>query len=475
MTRVLSFAAMSIIPALLVVPPAQTGHVTGTVTYRERVALTPSAVVEVWLEDVSRPGAPARVVATTRIVRPGQVPVSFDLTYGLSQIDPRHRYAVRARIVDGAAAFATTATALVITQGHGDSVDLVLVRVPASVTPRPPGPAASAAPAKPAEPVPNPFTNLPATFTGTLPCADCPGIRYHLNLFGDDAFFLRMTYADRPGPPVDEMGSWVLSSDRRVLVLKSSREAPELFGVKDTRTLRKLDAAGQEIASTAPYELRRAAAYEPLDVHRVMRGVYVEEPTGGQFTECSTGHRWPVIPQDAHRDLEARYQQARRSAGEPLLVELDGRVAVRPRGEGPGSEAVLAVLRVVNVFPKDVCGLRFSSSPLEGTRWRLTRLGERELVPTPGQRSEPFVMFEPSPARMAGSSGCNQYAGRYEVAGDAITITSAGTMMACAPGDVDTAFAAVLREARRFRIVAQSLELFDESGRRLARFEAPAD
>ena len=37
----------------------------------------------------------------------------------------------------------------------------------------------------------------PATFTGNLPCADCPGIRYHLNLFADHVFFLRMTYQEQ--------------------------------------------------------------------------------------------------------------------------------------------------------------------------------------------------------------------------------------------------------------------------------------
>jgi len=93
----------------------------------------------------------------------------------------------------------------------------------------------------------------------------------------------------------------------------------------------------------------------------------------------------------------------------------------------------------------------------------------------PGQRTEPFVMFEPGPARMAGSSGCNQYAGSYEISVDTLTVASAGTMMACPAGDVDSAFAAVLRDVRSYRIIAQVLELFDDSGRRLARFDAPHD
>src|SRR4030095_7753692 len=36
--------------------PRQTAQVTGTITYRERVALSPSTVVDVRLDDVTRPG-----------------------------------------------------------------------------------------------------------------------------------------------------------------------------------------------------------------------------------------------------------------------------------------------------------------------------------------------------------------------------------------------------------------------------------
>src|SRR5689334_17305946 len=79
---------------------AQTARVTGTVTYRERVALAPDAVVEVSIEDVSRAGAEAAVLATTRIERAGQVPIDFSVTYDPARVEANHRYAVRARILE---------------------------------------------------------------------------------------------------------------------------------------------------------------------------------------------------------------------------------------------------------------------------------------------------------------------------------------------------------------------------------------
>jgi putative lipoprotein len=79
---------------------AQGARVSGTVTYRERVALTPRAAVEITLEDVSRADAAANVIARLRLESPGQPPIAFELPYDASRIDPRRRYAVRAQIFE---------------------------------------------------------------------------------------------------------------------------------------------------------------------------------------------------------------------------------------------------------------------------------------------------------------------------------------------------------------------------------------
>ena len=95
------------IPPLAVVEPtpqptvAASGVVTGTVTYRERVALTPDAVVEVALLDVSRAGAPSVTIGEQMIENPGQVPIAFEIEYDPADIDPRFSYAVRAVIKEG--------------------------------------------------------------------------------------------------------------------------------------------------------------------------------------------------------------------------------------------------------------------------------------------------------------------------------------------------------------------------------------
>jgi putative lipoprotein len=83
-------------------------EIKGTATYLERVALPPGAVFEATLEDVSRAGTKAEVIGSARIERPGNPPIAFAIPYDRAHIDPKGRYAVRARIVaDGRLLFTT--------------------------------------------------------------------------------------------------------------------------------------------------------------------------------------------------------------------------------------------------------------------------------------------------------------------------------------------------------------------------------
>jgi putative lipoprotein len=106
-------------------------RVSGTVTYRERIALDPAAEVVVQLLDVSRMDAPSTVLAEQRIKANGkQVPFAYELKVDAARIDPRMRYAVSARISRGdQLLFINDTQYSVLTQGGGATADLVLVRV----------------------------------------------------------------------------------------------------------------------------------------------------------------------------------------------------------------------------------------------------------------------------------------------------------------------------------------------------------
>jgi putative lipoprotein len=83
--------------------------ISGEVTYRERMALPPGAVVKVTLEDQSRMDAPATVLTDYTHNVDGAPPYSFRLVYDPSAIDERMRYGLRARIEhDGKLMFTST-------------------------------------------------------------------------------------------------------------------------------------------------------------------------------------------------------------------------------------------------------------------------------------------------------------------------------------------------------------------------------
>ena len=107
-----------------------TASVTGTVSHRERIALTPDAVIEIKLVGISRADAPAITVGEQVIQNPGQVPIAFEIGYNADDIDERFTYAVQARIMEGdRLAFINDTAYHVITRGSPTNVDLVLVVV----------------------------------------------------------------------------------------------------------------------------------------------------------------------------------------------------------------------------------------------------------------------------------------------------------------------------------------------------------
>ena len=106
------------------------GIVTGTVTHRERIALSSQAMVEVKLIDVSRADAPAVTIGEQIIENPGQVPIPFEIQYDPSDIDERFTYAVQVRIMESdRLAFINDTRYPVITRGGPTHVDMVLVKV----------------------------------------------------------------------------------------------------------------------------------------------------------------------------------------------------------------------------------------------------------------------------------------------------------------------------------------------------------
>jgi len=315
---------------------------------------------------------------------------------------------------------------------------------------------------------------LPATFAGTLPCADCPGIRYSLNLWPDGVFHLQREWLERDFRESD-VGRWRKDPARDAVLLYGGREMPLQFSVEGPRTLRQLDVGGQPIESDLPYELTSAGTLERLDLQLPLRGMFTYMADAPRFEECLTGRSYPVAMEGPYIELERAYVAAGKpAAGAPIMAALEAAITERPAMEGDRPIPTVVVRRFIGLFPSQTCERAMSEASLPNTYWRIVKL-EGEPVPVVDNRREPHLILRNSESRYAATVGCNQLIGNYEVAGDRLTFTGgATTLMACPPplDARESRLKTILADTHTWRINGQILEFFDRAGTSIATFEA---
>ena len=319
---------------------------------------------------------------------------------------------------------------------------------------------------------------LPALYEGVLPCADCKGIRYSLDIRHDRVYYLRTTYLGKgagEGDSLYDIGAWSISPDANKLILRGGREAPLMFSIENPETLRQLDTAGNPIDSTLNYEIRRNASYKPLEPRVVMRGVYSYMADAGQFRECLTQVKFPVAQLADNAALERAYSGARNQPGQEVLAQVDGRIALQPPMEGTGLRETLVVERFIAVMPGETCSGAAPSATLENTHWKLVEAAGEPVV-TPADRAEAYFRLDPMGTRVEGFSGCNRFTGTYKVEGRTLRFEQvAMTMMACTDSrNPEQRFSRAINSAAAWKISGNRLELLDAAGAALARFEARA-
>ena len=91
------------------------------------------------------------------------------------------------------------------------------------------------------------------TFSGSLPCADCPGIDETLELKPDGSFTLTDVYRDRPSGTHSIAGSWnAEEKDTRVRLDPNSKgEADRLFAIAGKDALEAIGADGKPLPGPA--------------------------------------------------------------------------------------------------------------------------------------------------------------------------------------------------------------------------------
>jgi putative lipoprotein len=112
--------------------PRDAASVSGTITYRERMALPDTARVELQILDVTNEDAEPTLVAEKLLETPGQVPIAFSIGYDPRAIDANHTYALRAKIrVGDDLWFGSPFDVRVLTAGNPTRAEVMLDRISA--------------------------------------------------------------------------------------------------------------------------------------------------------------------------------------------------------------------------------------------------------------------------------------------------------------------------------------------------------
>lgn len=194
------------------------------------------------------------------------------------------------------------------------------------------------------------------------------------------------------------------------------------------------------------------------------------------FNECRTGETFPIAMEGAYLELERAYLAAVAEPGAPLYVTFEGAVESRPTMDGDGEQPTVVVARFLRAWPDESCKRARVEASLLNTYWRVVRLGDEEVVAAEGHREPHLVLRgDGESPRFSATAGCNQLAGGLLLEGDSIAFgPAAATMMACPPplDDLERALGLALAAVRSWRIVGNTLELFDEAGASVALLQA---
>ncbi|MBB4206852.1 META domain-containing protein [Roseinatronobacter bogoriensis] len=313
---------------------------------------------------------------------------------------------------------------------------------------------------------------LPATFSGTLPCADCPGIEYHLDIWdGQQGYALRRSYLERD-LVIDEVGRWHVDPARNALILEGTGNARSEWQITPNQEIRLLDQEGQPIESDLPYTLV-SGPLAPTDLRLTVTGLMTYFADAALFTECLTGQRFPIAMEEDYLALERAYLAAEIVPGAPLLAHLDAEISMRPQMEG-ADRMTVTVTQFHHITPDAGCPDHRMPAEFENTYWGLTHLQGVEQDQS-NERQEPYLLILEEGTRFGGTIGCNRLMGQVTREGASVEFgPTASTMMAC-PDDLaekEAAFANALSMTRGLDLMDQSLRLLDETGVELARFNA---
>jgi copper homeostasis protein (lipoprotein) len=159
----------------------------------------------------------------------------------------------------------------------------------------------------------------------------------------------------------------------------------------------------------------------------------------------------------------------------PLLATLTARFVKREPEPGVPAREYLLVEQFDRFWPGETCARQaMSKASLTNTYWRPVEIAGKPVT-VADEKREPHVILVPGENTVRGFGGCNRMQGRYEVQekNGLRFIGTATTRMFCQETmEQEGALLQAIEATATYKVLGETLELYDMTGRLLARFES---
>lgn len=292
------------------------------------------------------------------------------------------------------------------------------------------------------------FIDSDMTFEGVLPCADCPGIAYHINLYRDGRFEARQEYLER-GQVQLISGSWLL--EKRTLHLVNQQSTLPVFHFRSNRQLVMTDLAGKPILSSDAYQLNRQDSVKKIDQRQPMLGMYQLRNSQATFIQCNSGESLPIANTQNHLPMMRLYQQDPRFTNNSVVATLVGR-----KGQDQYGTPTLFIDKFEQFWPNAACPEQYAQNKLQGIVWRAEKVANRYI---PHQLNVRLIFDKD---KLYGFSGCNNFNASYQQRANTFNVQQlTSTRKFCAEASsVEQQFTEKLQQADRAEVNADKLQLF---------------
>lgn len=88
--------------------------------------------------------------------------------------------------------------------------------------------------------------DVEGSYVGTLPCADCEGIKTTITLKSDSSYTKTEEYLGQKGATFNDQGKWFFLADGNTIELNNGKDTPWKFKVGENKLI-QLDTEGNEI------------------------------------------------------------------------------------------------------------------------------------------------------------------------------------------------------------------------------------